>query len=97
MKNAQILFEELDAEKEKKENKKKAAAKKRSKRKEKKRKEQAEKAEGMVGTVASDWTAWPSHLILLGERLWGRCAPSTTRGILQHALLQCVHGGYHGF
>eukprot|EP00731_Ephydatia_muelleri_P037166 Em0406g1a len=31
LKNAQILFEELDAEKEKKENKKKAAAKKRSK------------------------------------------------------------------
>lgn len=85
MKNAQILFEELDAEKEKKENKKKAAAKKRSKRKEKKRKEQAEKAEGMVGTVA---------ITRGGKGLWGRCAPYST---LQHALLQCVHGGYRGF
>ena len=48
MRNAQSLFDELDAEKEKRENKKKAAAKKRSKRKEKKRKEQAEKMEVMV-------------------------------------------------
>eukprot|EP00731_Ephydatia_muelleri_P012188 Em0006g1082a len=53
LKNAQILFEELDAEKEKKENKKKAAAKKRSKRKEKKRKEQAEKAEN-AGTQSCE-------------------------------------------
>ena len=43
MKNAQSLFEELDAEREKKERREKAAAKKRNKRKEKKRKEQAEK------------------------------------------------------
>ena len=48
LRNAQSLFDELDAEKEKRENKKKAAAKKRSKRKEKKRKEQAEKMEVMV-------------------------------------------------
>ena len=43
LKNAQSLFEELDAEREKKERREKAAAKKRNKRKEKKRKEQAEK------------------------------------------------------
>ena len=43
MKNAQSLFEELDAEREKKERREKAAAKKRNKRKEKKRKERAEK------------------------------------------------------
>ena len=39
------MFEELDAEQERKENKRKAAARKRSKRKEKKRKELAEKTE----------------------------------------------------
>jgi ankyrin repeat domain-containing protein 17 len=43
LKNAQILFEELDAEKEKKETKRKAAARKKIRRKEKKKKEQAEK------------------------------------------------------
>lgn len=59
LKNAQILFEELDAEKEKKENKKKAAAKKRSKRKEKKRKEQAEKAENAVSALNSSYQAAP--------------------------------------
>ena len=44
LKNAQSLFDELDAEKEKKEIKKKAAARRRSRRKERKRKEQQEKA-----------------------------------------------------
>ena len=48
MKNAQSLFEELDAEREKKERREKAAAKKRNKRKEKKRKEQAEKMVKMM-------------------------------------------------
>ncbi len=50
LKNAQSLFEELDAEREKKETKKKAAAKKRDKRKQKKKKEQAEKMEALVST-----------------------------------------------
>ena len=48
LKNAQSLFEELDAEREKKERREKAAAKKRNKRKEKKRKEQAEKMVSFV-------------------------------------------------
>ena len=51
MKNAQILFEDLDAEQERKENKHKAAAHKRSKRKEKKRKELAEKS----GSMHTQW------------------------------------------
>ena len=40
LKNAQILFEEIDAEKEKKELRKKAAQRKKAKRKERKRKGQ---------------------------------------------------------
>ena len=52
LKNAQILFEELDAEQERKENKRKAAARKRSKRKEKKRKELAEKTEALQSVVS---------------------------------------------
>ena len=55
LRNAQSLFEELDAEKERQESKKKAAAKKRSKRKERKRKEQAEKMEAVV---SSNWIQW---------------------------------------
>ena len=51
LKNAQSLFEELDAEQEKKEMKKKNREKKRNKRKERKRKEQAEKMESMVQCV----------------------------------------------
>ena len=52
LRNAQSLFEELDAEKERRESKKKAAAKKRSKRKEKKRREQAEKMEATVSPLS---------------------------------------------
>ena len=43
LKNAQSLFEELDAEKEKEESKRKAAARRRHKRKEKKKSKQTEK------------------------------------------------------
>lgn len=46
LKNAQILFDQLDAEKEKEESRRKAAAKKRNKRKKKKR---AGKTDPMVG------------------------------------------------
>ena len=48
LRNAQSLFEELDAEKERQESRKKAAAKKRSRRKERKKKELAEKQEAEV-------------------------------------------------
>lgn len=48
LKNAQILCEELDAEREKKESRRKAAAKKRDKRRKKKQKEQAEKMDAVV-------------------------------------------------
>ena len=51
LKNAQSLFEEIDAEREKIESKKKAAAKKRNKRKERKRKEQAEKIDTQVSCL----------------------------------------------
>ena len=51
MKNVQILFEDLDAEQERKESKHKAAAHKRSKRKEKKRKALAEKS----GSMHTQW------------------------------------------
>lgn len=51
MKNAQILCDELDAEKEKKESRKKAAAKKRDKRK---RKKQAEKMDAMVSDMTQE-------------------------------------------
>ena len=62
LKNAQSLFEELDAEREKKERREKAAAKKRNKRKEKKRKEQAEK-------MVSEWEGyhWEERMVW-GER-----------------------------
>lgn len=55
MKNAQILCEELDAEKEKKESRRKAAAKKRDKRKKKKQKEQAEKMDAQVSCHKSSY------------------------------------------
>lgn len=73
MKNAQILFDQLDAEKEKKESRKKAAAKKRDNRKKKKR---AGKTDPMVSwnwiQEKGEWKGRRKEGEQEGKRQWDR-------------------------